>query len=158
MSLTNRRLSYKAKIFANAVDRATNAALVEFNLTYTQSLVLAHIKKHNEDNICQKDIENYFNIKHPTATGILARLEQKGFITCAHSEYDKRRKIVHITESGIKVMQTIGESIEKTEAEFFANVTDEELETLNALFNKLLSTLDPTGKDLIVSEHKGGKE
>ena len=46
----------------------------------------------------QKDIEEHFHISNPTVTGILNRLEQKGFIERKHTPKDNRVRTIVITQ------------------------------------------------------------
>ena len=48
--------------------------------------------------VIQKDIEEHFHISNPTVTGILNRLEQKGFIERKQSLKDKRVRTIVLTK------------------------------------------------------------
>ena len=67
--------------------------------TGTQEMFLAYMATmDDEQDILQKDLEGWFNIRRSTATEILKRMEQKGLIARTPVAYDKRLKNVVLTE------------------------------------------------------------
>lgn len=61
--------------------------------TGTQDMFLSYMFMFDdEQDILQKDIENWFHIRRSTATEILKRMEQKGLIERMPVPYDKRAK------------------------------------------------------------------
>ena len=40
----------------------------------------------------QRDVEKNLNLKNPTVTGILKRLDEKGYIFCVPNANDRRKK------------------------------------------------------------------
>ena len=57
-----------------------NEGLKKYDLTKSQQDVLGYLHFTDKDPVIQRDIEEHFHISNPTVTGILNRLEQKGFI------------------------------------------------------------------------------
>ena len=55
-----------------------------------QSFLLGYLNAAGGTPPCQQDIAERFNIKHPTATGLLSRLCEKGFVEFAADKYDGR--------------------------------------------------------------------
>ena len=68
--------------------------LQRYNLTPSQMDVLLYLKKHEEDTLTQRDLETGLTLKNPTVTGLLNRLEEKGFITREQNLNDKRSKFI----------------------------------------------------------------
>ena len=52
--------------------------LQKYNLTAAQLDVMIYLKCSGEEEIHQRQIENWFQLKNPTVTGLLNRLERKG--------------------------------------------------------------------------------
>ena len=72
--------------------------LQRYNLTPSQMDVLLYLKRHEEDKLTQRDLETGLTLKNPTVTGLLNRLEEKGFITREQNLNDKRSKFIKMTE------------------------------------------------------------
>ena len=64
----------------------------EMELTAMQSYVLRYLHDRAGEVVYPKDIEQRFHLTHPTVSGLLARLEAKGFIVCAPDPDDGHRK------------------------------------------------------------------
>jgi len=140
-SIHNDHITFKAKLVSKHCEKAIGNITREVDLTHVQSFILGYIHEHKDSEICQRDIEHKFNITHPTVTGILKRLEEKGFITCVPSEKDRRFKIIKETDKAEKLHVTITNAIENAENEVTSCLTDDEKETLSALLDKILSSI-----------------
>lgn len=66
--------------------------------------VLLYLKRHEEDKLTQRDLETGLTLKNPTVTGLLNRLEEKGFITREQNLNDKRSKFIKMTEKTQRVL------------------------------------------------------
>lgn len=131
------KLGHKIKVINNAYSRTMNNSLAEWDLTGSQSFILNYIA-YCDNFPCQHDIETKFNIKHPTATGILKRLAEKEYVTFIPDKNDKRLKRIVITDSGRAVSFSTRSSLDNVEAMLSSVLTEEELETLNMLLDKLV--------------------
>ena len=60
-------------------DQAMTNALATMDLTAAQGHIMAYLD-HQKAPPCPKDIEEAFHLSHPTVSGLLARMEKKGFI------------------------------------------------------------------------------
>lgn len=131
------KLGHKIKLINNAYGRAMNNSLAKWDITASQSFLLAYLE-HCDRSPYQHDIEKQFNIKHPTATGILKRLAEKDYVTFIPDENDKRLKRIVITESGRNVSQSTKSSLDDLEATLSSALTEDEFKELNTLLDKLV--------------------
>ena len=133
-----RRLGLKCKILSNLTDQRINQKLAALDLTATQSTVLGYITRSQEP-LYQKDIEKRFHMRHPTVTGIIQRLEDKGFIECSTDERDRRLKRIIPTQKCIDHHRNFSAIIAEWDAELAAPLSDEEVQTLQTLLDKVLT-------------------
>lgn len=96
-------IGYLAKMIHNAVDRKLNNEFGIYDLSSTQAGILRYLHHNKGKIIYQKDLEVVFKCSHPTITGILQRMEGKGYIQCQCDETDRRKKIISITDTGIAI-------------------------------------------------------
>ncbi len=61
--------------------------------------------RHTKNDIFQKDIEEEFGLRPPTATALLKELEQRGLIRKEPVPYDARRKKIVVTEEALQVQR-----------------------------------------------------
>ena len=79
---------------------------IDCMLSGPQGLILIYLCE-NDEEIYQKDIEKYFNIRRSTATGLLNSLEKNGYITKEPVENDKRMKKIKATEHAYSTLEKI---------------------------------------------------
>ena len=62
------------------------------NPIYENTGEVSLMEDNGVEEVNQKDLEHIEQVTHPTMTGIIKRLETKGFLICAPSENDRRYK------------------------------------------------------------------
>ena len=108
-------------------------ALASMELTAAQGHVMGFLS-HQKQPPCARDIEEAFQLSHPTVSGILSRLEKKGFIEFRPDETDRRCKRIYVLPKGLEVDETMHNTILASEERMVRDFTDEEKE----LFARLL--------------------
>ena len=106
-------ISLLFKIADVTFSKRLNSANEEYGLTGNQAQLLGTIRKCREemDEVFPSTLEERIHVSRPTMSGLLKRLEAKGFIIFAPSSKDKRYKQVLLTEKAEAVNQRIGEKI-----------------------------------------------
>ena len=152
---TDQRLGYKVKVVSNSYRRAVDRSLASYDITASQSFILGWLSRHRDKSPSQHQIEQRFNIKHPTATGLLKRMSDKGLVEFHGDENDRRIKRVVITQAGVDIVESTGSQLDKVDDTLTSALTPDELETLNTLLDKLVERSlqlreelnNPSGKD-----------
>ena len=114
-----------ARVLHACADQAMTAALAEMELTAAQSHILCYIT-YRKTPPCPRDIEEAFQLSHPTVSGILSRLEQKDFIELRPDEQDRRCKRIYIRPKGWELDEMMHQTIQATEEKIVENFTEEE--------------------------------
>ena len=83
---------------SNAITRAYRPLLEEFDLTYSQYLVLQSLWL--EDGVSLKSLSEQVMLDPGSLTPVVKRLEAKGMLSRRVSEQDERRKVIALTEPG----------------------------------------------------------
>jgi len=78
--------------------------------------------------VYQKDIEEEFQIRKPTVTGILKLMEKNGYIYRESAKQDARLKQIIPTEKAEKIRPAILKSIEEGEAKMLRGIPKEDVE------------------------------
>lgn len=97
------------------------------------------------DGLRQKDLAYLLAITPQALGEVLAKLEKAGYITREKDENDRRATIVKLTDEGRKKAEEAAEKREKEAEDYFSVLTDEEIEQLAAILDKL--DADRKGKD-----------
>ncbi|MBQ9148288.1 MAG: MarR family transcriptional regulator [Oscillospiraceae bacterium] len=102
-----------------------SATLASMDLTSSQGHILAFIA-HQPDPPCSRQIEEAFQLSHPTVSGILSRLEKKGFIEFHPDPADRRCKRIHLGEKGRECHSRMDQTIIDNEHRMVQDFTPEE--------------------------------
>ena len=106
-------------------DNAMTNALADMELTAAQGRILGMLMLRDTPP-CSRDIEEAFHLSHPTVSGLLSRMEKKGFIEFRSDETDRRCKRIHVLPKGSQCLETMRQHIQETEKRLVENFTPEE--------------------------------
>ncbi len=121
-------------------DQAMTEALAEMELTGAQGHILGYLN-HCKEAPCPKDIEQHFELSHPTVSGILSRLERKGFIEFRPDTEDRRCKRIYLLEKGQQCHEIIHGHIGQMEALISKGFTEEEKQQLTQLLRRAIKNI-----------------
>ena len=129
------------KCIQSAIEKNMNETLKVFDLTASQEKVLRFLRWTKLKRVSQKDIEEFYHISNPTVTGILNRLEQKGYIRRIQSQKDKRVHYIEATQKATEFQKVVNKNVREFESKISGNLTPEEQETLFVLLEKVAKNL-----------------
>ena len=109
-------------------------------LTAAQGRVLGYIARRKEPP-CSRDIEEAFQLSHPTVSGILARLEKKGFIDFQPDGKDRRCKRIRMLDKGRECTETMHRTIRENEERMVRGFTAEEKKQFLALLRRAIENM-----------------
>ena len=125
MSPLKANYGHRIRILHWVADQTMSATLASMDLTASQGHILAFIA-HSPHPPCPRDMEEAFQLSHPTVSGLLSRLEKKGFIRCAPDPADRRCKRVSLDAKGRECLARMDATIAENERRMVENFTEEE--------------------------------
>lgn len=128
------------RVLEKCTDQAMTAALTSMDLTAAQGHIMGFIT-HRKTPPCARDIEEAFQLTHPTVSGILSRLEQKGFIEFRPDENDRRCKRIYLLQKGLELDETMHKTILATEDTLVQDFTEEEKQQFADLLRRAIDNL-----------------
>ena len=134
-------------------DQSMSNALETMELTAAQGHIMAYLA-HQETPPCPRDIESAFQLSHPTVSGILARLEQKGFIQLRTDPEDRRCKRIYVLEKGLQCHELMHKTIQNNEKRIVDGFSPEEQELFGQLLQRAITN---TGGSPCHPKHKEDK-
>lgn len=135
------RLSLLLKIVNNLFERELNNKISTLELTRTQCSVLGYLNRNVNKEINPRDIEKEFNLKRPTVTGILKRLEEKEFIVMEQSEIDKRYKQVKLTYKSREIHNIMQQNLFEAENVLYKNLSEDDKKELYRILKIMMNNL-----------------
>lgn len=129
------RIGPRVRLLSHSIRLAIDRNLTEMDLTGQQSFVLRYLSEHEDSVVYPKDIERRFRLTHPTVSGILQRLERKGYIICVPEPNDRRCKRITLTPVAREVQMDIWQHINDMEQTMTRGMRQDEIETLLRLLD-----------------------
>lgn len=128
------------KITVNGIEQSMNARVTALGLTSAQSHVMHYICRHSGQ-VHQRDVEQAFELSHATVSGLIDRLESKGFIRRARGLADGRCIALYATEKALEYEERIHGYIKESEDQMLRGFSPEEEDTLRAALQTILANL-----------------
>ncbi len=125
MIFLNVKFGYYFRILHSATDQAMTGALASMDLTAAQGHIIGFIA-HQSTSPCARDIEAAFQLSHPTVSGLLSRLEKKGFLEFRPDDQDRRCKRIHLLPKAWELLDTMKTTIDSMDARLVRDFTPEE--------------------------------
>lgn len=122
------KLPYGRKIKAlnRAFHQAANASFASLELTCTQGMFLTYLDHHRDTPVYPKDLEQFFELSHPTVSGLLGRMEAKGFVSIAPDANDRRCKRIALTKKAHDAIRRGLAQMEQLDEQLVSGFTEEE--------------------------------
>lgn len=132
-------------IIDRAFKKKVNKKIQDMELTPVQFRVLgeiSHLESKGVEEINQRDLEKVEKITHPAMTGIIQRLESKGFIICTPSPRDKRYKKISCTDKTTDIHKMIDIMDEQLLAELCQGLSQEEIDTYVRITKHIIKNIN----------------
>ncbi|MGN0659413.1 MAG: MarR family winged helix-turn-helix transcriptional regulator [Emergencia sp.] len=131
--MNRHHIGYMIKSINDKLKVRADEDLKRYNLTLQQNRILGYLRERG-GSASQKEIESFLEVSHPTASGLVSRMEQKGFLECRTDPADKRNKIVFLTPLAEETAGRIESQIDENEKKLLQSLSEEEITALeNAL-------------------------
>ena len=134
------RYGHYIRILHSATDQAMTTALDDLDLTAAQGRIMGFIT-HRPSPPCPRDIEEAFQLSHPTVSGLLSRLEKKGFIQLRPDTSDRRVKRIYPLAKAKELTDTMHSTIAASEAKLTQDFTEEEKELFAQLLQRAIRNM-----------------
>lgn len=137
-------IGFLVKQINNVFEKDLNKKLKTIGVTSSQCAVLDYLFHTNKDEVSQRDVEENLNLKNPTVTGLLKRLDEKGYILCVPNAVDKRRKNIYLTEKAYDIQRRMDADRKKLDKRLTRGMTKKEVAAVTHALEKMLYNIaDP---------------
>lgn len=110
----------------------------EVELTLNEFSILLRIRFQGV--ATQYDLVNLFKVSGAYIAKLLRKFEDMGYVARKEDPKNRRKKLVRITDEGIKKTDELIEVIQNWEDEVTTNISDDELKTLKKILFKIIMT------------------
>ena len=134
---------------------AMDSAMKKMDLTSSQGHIMAYLA-HAKTPPCPRDLEAEFHLTHPTVSGLLSRLEQKGFLELRTDPEDRRIKRIYVLEKGMQCHEVMHQTIQENEQRMVQGFTPEEQELFLSFLQRAIRNMGgaPTPRKFKEDKHE----
>ena len=141
MERRGRPMGFLIKQINNVFEKELNERLKDSGISSSQCAVLDYLFHTSKEEVSQRDVEKNLNLKNPTVTGILKRLDEKGYILCVPNANDKRKKNIYLTEKAYDIQRRMEADRRKLDRELTRGMTKREVEAMRKNLEKMLHNI-----------------
>ena len=134
-----RRRMQAAELYTKELDK-------KYNVSTPQLSCLLALRDYGP--LPPSQIAKYIMVNSSTVTGIIDRLEQKGFVERSRTSPDRRVITISLTEKGKDLTQNAPPPLQKKMVEGLMKLPAREIKQIAQALRKLTSLLDVQGLDL----------
>ena len=138
MEKRGNQIGFIVKQINNIYEKELNERLKNLGITSSQCAVLDYLFHTNKEEVNQRDVERSLSLKNPTVTGILKRMEEKGFILCVPNTIDKRKKNIYLTEKAYDIQRKMDADRRKLDKRLTIGLSKKEVESLSRVLEEVL--------------------
>ncbi len=142
--LSNEVLIALRKIM-QAIDMHSKSLVKKFGITGPQLVILQELSKHKEMSVGELAIT--VSLGQATVTGVLNRLEKRGFITRKRSEKDKRCVHVRATETCEKLLDEAPSPLQETFLNQFESIQNWEQHMILSALKRMVAMMNAKAID-----------
>lgn len=128
------------KVLRVLSDQTMNRTLNELDLTHAQGQIIGYLS-HTNGVPCARDLEAEFGLSHPTVSGLLSRMEAKGFISVRPDAKDRRVKRIYLEEKGASCSKQIHSFIQENDRRMLQGFTAQEEELFRMFLQRAVNNL-----------------
>ena len=119
-------------------EKDINNQLKGIGITSSQCEVLDYLFHCDKEEVNQRDIEKALNLKNPTVTGLLQRLDEKGYVLIVPNAKDQRKKNVYLTEKAYDIQRRMEADRRRIDQNLTLGMTRREVQALQKMLNRVL--------------------
>ena len=132
----------KIEMLSRQIRRKVDESISSQDLTAKQAMILLVIYDLSKvKDVYAKDIEDAFDMRRATVTGILQLMEKNGMIVREENNVDGRLKRIRLTQKAINLRLKMKKNIQKVESNLLSDLSKEEIETFLKVMEKMSHNL-----------------
>lgn len=143
--MKTRHIGGELKQVSNLLKRRLDAHMAQAGLeplTGMQGWIIGYLADRPDQDVFQRDIEQEFEIRRSTATGILQLMERKGLLRREPVAQDARLKKLVLTPQALAMHQQVFEQIHAFELTLYQGLTAQDVSNFFDIMDKLKRNLE----------------
>ncbi|GET24990.1 MarR family winged helix-turn-helix transcriptional regulator [Prolixibacter sp. NT017] len=132
----------KIRRIVRSINLESKKVQKEYGVSIPQLLCLEYLKEAPNYQATQRMIRDHMRLNSSTMTGIINRLEKKGYVARLPKSGDKRVTNIALTSSGERILTHTPDLMQKRLDVKLRNLSDEEINKINGALDTLIDMLE----------------
>ena len=129
------------KKISEKLEKKANENLGKRELTFSQGKVLWYLRKNSEKTVTLSDIAKFLDCTHATVSGLVSRLEKKGYLRIETDQSDHRAKNLFLTEKEMTKFRAMQEHRKQMEETLLQGFEEKERNELLSYLQRVYENL-----------------
>jgi len=132
----------KIRRIVRSINLESKKVQKEYGVSIPQLLCLEYLKEAPNYQATQRMIRDHMRLNSSTMTGIINRLEKKGYVARLPKSGDKRVTNIALTSSGERILTHTPDLMQKRLDVKLRSLSDEEINKINSALDTLIDMLE----------------
>jgi len=132
----------KIRRIVRSINLESKKVQKEYGVSIPQLLCLEYLKEATNYQATQRMIRDHLRLNSSTMTGIINRLEKKGYVARLPKSGDKRVTNIALTSSGERILTHTPDLMQKRLDVKLRSLSDEEINKINNALDTLIDMLE----------------
>ena len=129
------------KKISEKLEKKANENLGKRELTFSQGKVLWYLRKNGEKTVTLSDVAKFLDCTHATVSGLVSRLEKKGYLRIETDQSDHRAKNLFLTEKEMTKFRAMQEHRKQREETLLQGFEEKERNELLSYLQRVYENL-----------------
>lgn len=140
--MDNTDILIKIRKIVRSINLESKKVLKDYGVSIPQVLCLNYLKNSPDFRASQKELSEFMNLNPSTVTGIINRLESRGFIARLPKSDDRRRTYIILTSRSYSLLEKIPPLMHERLSENLKSLTPHDAHRINGALDLLIEYLE----------------
>jgi len=141
MSVDSTEILIKIRKIVRSVNLESKKIQKEYGVSIPQILSLEYLNRSENFQSTQRELRDYLNLNSSTVTGIINRLESRGFLARLPKREDKRTTHIVMTSKGSELLKKTPSLLHEKLTRKLENVSEDHTHDINEALNLIIHYL-----------------
>ncbi|MFO8234259.1 MAG: MarR family transcriptional regulator [Bacteroidales bacterium] len=142
MTVDSTEILIKLRKIVRSINLESKKIQKYYGVSIPQLLSLEYLNKSPNYQATQKELRDYLNLNSSTVTGIINRLEKKGFIARLPKKDDRRTTHIIMTSKGAKLLKSTPRLLHEKLTKKLESLPEDHTNDINEALNLIIHYLD----------------
>lgn len=133
-------LGYRMKLLSLLMTRDCTIKFEPYNITTSHWIVLCRLWQN--DGLLTSEVGEFLEQIGGSLTGVLERMEERGFITRKQDETDKRCSRNYLTKAGLELIEVLPQLAQSCLDDTFRSISEDDKKFFSSFLNEVISNFD----------------